>query len=166
MEKNYSRIVTFLVAMFVWVLMTGVDWQHLVVGILVSILVAFLMGDMFTFSPKKFMDFKRYALFAWYLVIFGWECIKANIDVAIMVLHPKLPINPGIVKVKTILKTETAITFLANSITLTPGTFVVDLDKEKGFLYIHWLNVKTQDIDEATEIIVKPFEKILKEVFE
>jgi len=165
-EKNYSRVVTFLVSMFVWVLMTGVDWQNFVAGILVSLLVAFFMGDMFTLSPSKFMDFKRYLWFIWYIFVFGWECIKANIDVAIMVLHPKLPINPGIVKVKTILKTETAITFLANSITLTPGTFVIDLNKEKGFLYVHWLNVRTQDVDEATEIIVRPFEKILKEVFE
>ena len=166
MIKNYSKLITFIVSMIVWVLLTGFDWQHLVTGVVVCLLVAITMGSMFTEHPAKFTGWKRYAWFLWYLLVFGWECIKANIDVAIMVMDPKLPINPGIVKVKTILKTETAITFLANSITLTPGTFVVDLDKDKGFLYIHWLNVKTQDIDEATEIIVKPFEKILKEVFE
>jgi multicomponent Na+:H+ antiporter subunit E len=86
--------------------------------------------------------------------------------VAYRVLHPKLPINPGIVKVKTILKTETGLTFLANFITLTPGTFSVDIDKDKGYLYIHWIDVKTQNIEEASQIIVSKFERILKEVFE
>jgi len=46
---------------------------------------------------------------------------KANIHVAYIVIHPLLPIKPGIVKVKTKLKRDSALTMLANSITLTPG---------------------------------------------
>lgn len=98
--------------------------------------------------------------------MFLWECLKANIDVARRVLNPNLPINPGIVKVKTSLKSDTGLTFLANSITLTPGTLCVDIDSEKGILYIHWIDVKTQDIDKATQIIVTKFENILKKIFE
>jgi multicomponent Na+:H+ antiporter subunit E len=92
--------------------------------------------------------------------------IKANFDVAYRVVHPKLPIKPGIVKVKTKLKSDTGLTFLANSITLTPGTMSVDIDKENGYLYIHWINVKSTDIEKATEIIVSRFEKILEKIFE
>ncbi len=90
----------------------------------------------------------------------------ANIDVAYRVLHPNLPIKPGIVKVKTNLKTDTALTFLANSITLTPGTMSVDIDKDNGFLYIHWINVKDKDVEAATKMIVEKFEKILAKIFE
>jgi multicomponent Na+:H+ antiporter subunit E len=104
--------------------------------------------------------------FVYYVPIFLWECLKANLDVAYRVLHPQLPINPGIVKVKVELKTDTALTFLANSITLTPGTMSVDIDKDNGILYIHWINVKTKDIESATKIIVEPFEKILKKIFD
>jgi multicomponent Na+:H+ antiporter subunit E len=92
--------------------------------------------------------------------------IKANFDVAYRVVHPKLPIKPGIVKVKTKLKSDTGLTFLANSITLTPGTMSVDIDKENGYLYIHWINVKSTDLEKATEIIVSRFEKILEKIFE
>jgi len=81
-------------------------------------------------------------------------------------LHPRLPINPGIVKVKTKLTTDTALTFLANSITLTPGTMSVDIDKDNGILYIHWIDVKTKDVESATKIIVERFEKILKKIFD
>jgi multicomponent Na+:H+ antiporter subunit E len=91
---------------------------------------------------------------------------KANIDVAYRVSHPNLPIRPGIVKVKTSLKSDTGLTFLANCITLTPGTMTVDIDKNSGFLYIHWINVKDKDVEGATERIVKRFERRLTRIFE
>ncbi len=106
----------------------------------------------------------RIIWFLWYLPIFLWECIKANMDVAYRVLHPKMPIKPGIVKVKTKLKTDIAKTFLANSITMTPGTLSVDIKDE--FLYIHWIYVRDEGMEKATEIIVDKFEKHLKRIFE
>jgi len=75
-----------------------------------------------------------------------------------------MPIKPGIVAIKTGLKSDIAKLFLANSITLTPGTFTLDILGDK--LLIHWINVKGKDIDEATGIIGKKFEKYLKEIFE
>jgi len=104
--------------------------------------------------------------FVYYLPRFVWECFKANVDVAYRVSHPKMPINPGIVKVKTSLKTDTALTFLANSITLTPGTLSVDIDRDKGVLYVHWIDVKAKDVEPATRIVVERFEKILKKIFD
>jgi len=101
-----------------------------------------------------------------YILKFVWEIIKANLEVAYLVIHPMLPIKPGIVKIKTKLNKDSAITVLSNSITLTPGTLTVDVNKDKQELYIHWINVKTQDIDEATEEIGNRFEKTLTEVFE
>ena len=91
---------------------------------------------------------------------------KANIDVAWRVIHPDIPIKPGIVKLKTTLKSETGLTFLANSITLTPGTLSVDIDQKNGFLYVHWIDVKDKDTEAATRIIVERFEKILRRIFE
>jgi len=165
--KFKSRIVTFAISFLLWMLLVfSLDWQHIGVGIAVALFVAATMGDMFTDSPAKWFNLHRYAWFAYYIIVFTWECIKCNFDVACRVLHPKLPINPGIVKVRTILKTETALALLANFITLTPGTFTVDIDKEESCLYIHWIDVQTQDIEEASKIIVSKFERILKEVFE
>ena len=162
-----SRIITFIVSFLVWTLLSfSFDWQHVVAGIAAAALTAFLMGDMFTSRPGVWLQVHRYLWFARYMVVFSWECFKCNIDVAYRVIHPNLPINPGIVKVKTILKTETGLTFLANFITLTPGTMTVDIDQEKGVLYIHWINVETQDVEKASRIIVSKFERILKEVFE
>ena len=52
---------------------------------------------------------------------------------------------------------------LANSITLTPGTLTIDIKEDT--LYIHWIDVKTEDIDKATENIVRKFEKYLEKIY-
>lgn len=163
-----NKIVLFLIAFLIWSLLNWIpDWQHIVIGALVALFVAFLTGDLFRMGsgflghPLRYWNF-----FVFYLPTFLWECIKANIDVAWRVLHPRLPIRPGIVKVKTDLKSDTALTFLANSITLTPGTLSVDIDRDKGILYVHWIDVKEKDMELATNIIVERFEKILRKIFE
>ncbi len=162
-----SRIILFILGFFVWCLLNWVpDWQHLIVGVFVAALVSYITGDMFVQRPHLLKHVKRYLWFLYYIPIFLWEMFKANIDVAYRVSHPNLPIKPGIVKVKTSLKSDTGLTFLANSITLTPGTLTVDIDRDGGFLYVHWINVKDKDIEGATEKIAKRFERILTRIFE
>jgi len=162
-----SRFLLFLLAFLVWMSLTWPsDLQHLLVGVIISAFVSFMTGDMFVKRPHHFMHPRRYFWFLYYILLFIWECLKANIDVAYRVGHPDLPIRPGIVKVKTTLKSDTALTFLANSITLTPGTMCVDIDPENGILYIHWIDVRSEDVEKATEIIVKTFEEVLRRIFE
>ena len=163
-----SRIVLFILAFLVWLLLTWPpNWQEAAAGVFIAAFVAFMTGDLFVKRPHVLKHPLRYWYFiVYYLPLFLWECFKANIDVAYRVLHPRLPIRPGIVKVKTKLKTDVGLTFLANSITLTPGTMSVDIDKDRGILYIHCINVRETDTDKATEIIVKPFENILMKIFE
>ena len=161
------KIVLFILGFVAWALLNWVpDWQHLLAGVFVSALVVFLTGDFFIKRTRLFSHPGRYLWFLYYVPIFAWECFKANIDVAYRVIHPDLPIHPGIVKVRTTLTSDMALTFLANSITLTPGTLTVDIDKENGHLYIHWIEVKDKDTDKATKLIVERFERILKRIFE
>jgi len=163
-----SRIILFFIAFFVWSLLCWVpDAQHVIVGIFIAAFVAFIAGDLFIQRPHVLSHPLRYwHFFTSYLPTFLWEVIKANIDVAYRVVHPKLPIKPGIVKVKTKLKSDTALTFLANSITLTPGTLSVDIDRDNGVLYVHWIDVKAKDVNSATKIVVERFENILKKIFD
>ncbi|MFH1782971.1 MAG: Na+/H+ antiporter subunit E [Candidatus Omnitrophota bacterium] len=162
-----SKILLFLCGMIVWSLLNWVpDAQHLIVGAIVSALAAFMTGDLFVKRVHLFKHAYRYLWFLYYVPLFIWECFKANIDVACRVLHPDLPIHPGIVKVNTTLTSDIALTFLANSITLTPGTLTVDIDKPNGALYVHWIEVKERNTEKATKVIVEKFEKILKRIFE
>jgi multicomponent Na+:H+ antiporter subunit E len=85
-------------------------------------------------------------------------------DVAYRVLHPRMPIRPGIVKVKTSLKSDMAKMLLANSITMTPGTITVDIIDDD--LYIHWIYIKSEDPEVYTGMITGAFEKYIKKIVE
>ena len=159
------RVVLFITAFILWLLLTWtLNWQHLLVGVVLAILVSLFFGNMFVEEPRKFFQIGRHLWFLVYIPIFLWECLKANFDVAYRVLHPMMPIKPGIVKIKTGLKTEMAKTCLANSITMTPGTLSVDIKGE--YLYIHWINVRTEETEAATKAIAGRFEKILSRIFD
>ncbi len=161
-----SRVIFFIVAYGLWLLLShSADWPHLVVGAAVGLGVTAIAGDLFVTRPEK-MRMARYGWFLLYVPVFVWECFKANLDVAYRVLHPGLPIRPGIVKVRTRLNSDVGLTFLANSITLTPGTLCVDVDREQGVLYIHWIHVKDTDTEAATRTIVRRFENLLVRMFE
>ena len=159
------KILLFIAAFAVWAMFTWVpDRQEMIVGAVVSAGMAIIFGEIFAIHPLKVFNPKRWIYFIIYVPFFLYYVIKANLDVAYRVIHPRLPINPGIVKIKTGLKSEIAQTMLANSITLTPGTLSVDI--KDNYMYIHWLDVKSQDVEEATKMIASRFERILKEIFE
>ena len=102
----------------------------------------------------------------YYFLYFGaflLELLKANLNLLRIVFSPKINIRPGIVKIKTRLKTATGRMVLANSITLTPGTLVVDVDGDT--LYVHWIDVTAEDPEEATRRIAAKFEKYLEVIY-
>lgn len=86
--------------------------------------------------------------------------VESNIAVAKIVLNPKLPINTGIVKLKTSLTNDYDKLILANAITLTPGTITVELRGED--LYIHVLNLESMDREVLQQEIVEPLESGLR----
>jgi multicomponent Na+:H+ antiporter subunit E len=160
------RLVYFILAFVVWMLLTWqLDLQVVIAGLITAAAVSMLFIEIL---PREHCVFCSPARIFWFLVyvpVFFFYVIRANLDVVYRALHPKMPINPGIVKIKTNLKTDSGITALANSITLTPGTLTVDLTDD-GHLYVHWINVKSDEVEDATQIIAEKFEWYLKKIFE
>ena len=165
------RLIYFILALIIWILgawpfVDGkIDVQVLIAGVIAAAIVAFLFHEILPKEHRVFISPVRIFWALVYVPVFFYYVIMANFDVVYRALHPKMPIKPGIVKIKTVLKTESGITALANSITLTPGTLTVDLTDD-GFLYIHWINVKSDDVEQATEFIAKRFEWFLLKIFE
>ena len=98
-----------------------------------------------------------------YTGVFFVELVKANVNMLRYVYSPRIDIRPGIVKIRMRLRSPIGRLALANSIALTPGSLVMDVEDDA--LYVHWLDVRTTDIDEASEMIAGPFEKHLGRVF-
>ncbi len=160
-----SYLLTFLVGWALWLLLTWTfDPQELVAGAVVSALVALPTHARFTAKGLRWLHPMRLLCLVLYIPIFLWEMIKANLDVAYRVLHPKRPIRPGIVRTKTRLASNLGKVTVANSITLTPGTITLEVDGDD--LYIHWIYVRETDPERVYEAIPGPFEKCLRRLFE
>jgi len=108
-------------------------------------------------SPRVVYTYLRY------LGVFLYELVKANLNVMRYVFSPNIDIHPGIVEIKTELQSPIGRLALANSITLTPGTLVVDIRGDS--LFIHWINVTATDPVAATREVAGRFEKYLKVIY-
>ena len=155
----------FIIAFIFWLALTfELSLANILVGVGAALLTTLFFGKYFVGGAGKFYQPQRYYWLIIYIFVFLWECLKANFDVAYRVLHPALPIKPGIVKVKLDLKTPMARTMLAASITMTPGTITVDIIDD--FIYIHWIYVSSTDPEVYSRKISGRFEKYLKRIFE
>jgi multicomponent Na+:H+ antiporter subunit E len=155
----------FLLTFVFWLLLTfDLSVPNLIAGGAAAMVTSLLFTKYFFHKVVKFIQPVRYFWLLVYLVIFTWECIKANFDVAYRVLHPAMPIKPGIVKVHLELKSDFARTMLANSITMTPGTISVDIIDD--VLFVHWIYVRSEDPEVYSRKIAGKFEKYIKKIFE
>lgn len=128
-----------------WLTLSGkLEIKYLIFGMLSAALVTFITQDLL--EPEQS---RRNAVsgvtarlkVAWRLCsYFVWlvrEIVMANLQVAYIVLNPKLPIDPGLLRFRTRLQSSVGQILLANSITLTPGTITVDLTE--GTYLVHAL---------------------------
>ncbi len=166
--QKRSHIIVFVLAVLVWWALTDIrDLQEVITGIVVAVLVSLIAGHFLITTPERQRSLLHRSLMSIrYAFKFLYEMTKANVHVAYLVVHPGLPIKPGIVKIRTGLKRESALTLLSNSITLTPGTLTVDVLPDKQVLYIHVIDIPSTDVEENTRKIGYKFEHLLKEIFE
>jgi len=157
-------LVMFATLLLFWLMLQGsLGFDVIFIGILVAGLIAYLYPSGLSFftefraTPEAFKAGFRYYAY------FFKELVKSNIRLASVVLSPSLPINPGIVKVRTKLKSKMGRLMLANSITLTPGTLTVELKDE--WIYVHWVLMESDDIEAATREIVSGFESYLEVMY-
>ncbi|MBN2618622.1 MAG: Na+/H+ antiporter subunit E [Spirochaetales bacterium] len=147
------------VVMYVfWIFLTAsLNIQELILGFALSLITSWVSLKISPQNPGERLTLKNWLLYIPTLFI---EIVKANISIAKLVLSPKININPGIVKVPTNLTSARKKWFLAEAITLTPGT--VTLDIMDDYLLVHWIDIEGSNPDEYGKIIKEKFEKALK----
>jgi multicomponent Na+:H+ antiporter subunit E len=79
-----------------------------------------------------------------FLPFFLWQSLRGGIDVARRALHPRLPLAPLLLDYPLRLPDGPACTFLANTVSLLPGTLSADL--ENGCLTVHVLDGSQPDV--------------------
>jgi multicomponent Na+:H+ antiporter subunit E len=163
-QRVLNFMLLFATLVFFWVWLNGsLAGDVLVVGIVASFIIALMFrGGLSAFSDLHHTP-RAFAYSVMYILFFFKELVKSNLSLAAIVLSPGLPLTPGIVKVRTKLKTRMGRMLLANSITLTPGTLTIEMTGE--WLYIHCVTVDSTDIDAATANIVAGFERYLEVMY-
>ena len=164
MTKLYDPTMMFGTLLAFWLLLNGsLAPDVLAVGVAAAFVITLLfrrglsVASEFRLTPQALLAAPAYVAF------FLKELVKSNFRLAGVVLSPALPLHPGIVKVRTRLKSSMGRLLLANSITLTPGTLTVEMDGE--WLYIHWVTTEAEDIEAATASIVSGFERYLEVMY-
>lgn len=170
---SWERVVlTWVVLMTFWVVVSGsFSANNLALGAVVTLIIAAFMRDLLTEDIRRsgnIIEKLLYFAFIYlpqYLVIMAFRLLESNLKVAKNVIF--MDINPGIVKIKTDLHSDTGVTILANSITLTPGTLTLDVKKKLDgtYLYVHWIDLETLNREKAGEKIKGDIEEWLKKVF-
>ena len=145
MQKAGRLALQFIISFVFWLILSGkLELKYLIFGLVSAALVTFVTQDLLEPQQgqrKARSSVAEFLKAGWrlffYLLWLIYEIVKSNIQVAYIVLHPKLPVNPGLLRFSTRLQSRMGQIILANSITLTPGTITVDFTE--GTYLVHAL---------------------------
>lgn len=146
---------------FAWAAVTGsFSFVNLLFGFALGALGLWLIRD----RVGTVAYFNRARRVVGLAALFFYELVISSVRVAWIVIHPRMPIRPGIIAYPLQVTRDTEITLLANLITLTPGTLSVDVSEDRRFLYIHAIDVP--DAEALKRDIASGFERKIIEAFE
>ncbi len=146
----------------VWTLLQNeVSSGMVVFGIILGIIIPKMTSIWWPDTPKGFRLGKMIS----YSLIVMWDILVANVQIAWIVLSvANSKLKPTWIVVPLELRQPEAITLLAGTITLTPGTVSADLSSEGHSLLVHVLH--TDDPDAVLDEIKIRYERRLKEIFQ
>ena len=139
-SQGLIRILSLAAVLFAfWLLLSGHFTPFLVISGAVSALFIAWLGSVLGYADEEGIPIE---LVPRGLLYWPWlvkEAARSALEVAAIVVNPALPISPRLIRVKTSQKTAVGMTIYANSITLTPGTITVEVNRHDNELLVHAL---------------------------
>ena len=142
MDPNPRSILIYKTMAFfgAWVVLSeSFEPVHLVLGCVVSLAVALLNTPA---SRSPFLGIRWSGLLTylpWLLV----RILRSGTHLSLLILHPRLPIDPKLIRYQTELQHDAGIVLLGNSVTLTPGTITADVNSSE--LVVHAMDDAAAD---------------------
>ena len=146
---------------FVWLaLVNKVTPGNILLGAILGLLVPLLTSPFWPNRPRLRSPFGAVA----YVLIVLWDIVVANVEVALIILFKRNEnIHSQWICVPLELTSPEAITVLAGTITMTPGTVSSLLSADASCILVHCLH--TDDPDAVRDQIKHRYERRLKEIF-
>lgn len=161
LSKLFPHPMLTLLMTVVWLmLMNSVAPGAIAFGLLLGLIVPILTQRYWPDRPRMRHPLK----IAEYVAFLLWEIVVANISVAKIILFmPREKLQPAWITIPLELRSPEAITVLAGSITLTPGTLTAEVSSNAHALLVHCLHAP--DPDAVRDDIKQRFERRLLEIF-
>ncbi|MEQ5834772.1 Na+/H+ antiporter subunit E [Marinobacter sp. NFXS9] len=140
-------------------LSNGISGGSIVLGLILAWLLPLFTRNFWPNNPAIRRPFR----FLTYIVRVLWDIVVASISVALLVLNPTRKPRPAFVAFPLELEHPLAISTLAGTISLTPGTVSADISDDNTLLLIHVLDM--DDEADLVETIKKHYERPLREIF-
>lgn len=146
----------------VWLLLVNqITLNSFVFGLFLGIVIPFITQPYWPDRPTL----RNPAMIVEYILVVLYDIVVANIVVARLILFKRNDqLSPAWVCIPLDLRTPEAITVLAATITLTPGTVSADLSDQGHALLVHCLDAP--DPNAVRDEIKDRYERRLKEIFE
>lgn len=150
-----------LILAVMWVfLVNGFSMGAVVLGLILGVLIPLFTAQ---FWPDK-APIRNWRAAIVYALIVLWDIVVANVQVAYwVVFKPNDQLHTCWITVPLDVRSPEAITVLAGTVTMTPGTVSADLSADGRSLLVHCLNAP--DAEAAVAQIKTRYEARLKEVF-
>ncbi len=153
-------LITLVLTGFWLLLMNEVTLGGLVMGLVLGILIPLYTGRFWPEAPT----IHRLPRVAEYILVVLWDILVANVQVAWWILFWKVErLRPSFMTVPLDIRSPEAITMLAGTITMTPGTVSCDLSADGRALLVHGLHAP--DVEDMVAGIKQRYERRLKEIF-
>jgi multicomponent K+:H+ antiporter subunit E len=162
MRRLFPHPLLTVLLVVVWMLLlNSLSLGGLVLGLALGTVIPLLTAAWWPDRPK--LRSLRAAL--GYVGIVLWDVVVANVAVARIVLFkPNREMKPAYITIPLDLRQPEAITLLAGTITMTPGTVTAELSADGGALLVHALDAP--DPDAVRDEIKSRYEARIKEIFE
>jgi multicomponent Na+:H+ antiporter subunit E len=161
-EFLLKSVIQFGLLLGLWLLLSGhYDVFHISMGVFSALLVVLLNVRLrkYYFFEEELAEIKarmkdvftvrlRYGRVLFYIPWLIWQIVVASLQVAAVVLNPKMPIDPALLRFKTKFPNTSARVILGNSITLTPGTITIQINGDE-FLVHALMDVSYGAIEEG-----------------
>jgi multicomponent Na+:H+ antiporter subunit E len=138
-------------------------WDHIdVLTIVTGILLAIAVTRVLYLPPVLLSG--RFN--PWRALLLGlrmmFDVVVASVQVALLAVNPRWTPMNSIIAVQLLTRSDLVTTLTAEAITVVPGTVVVDIDRERGLLYLHAIGTRTEaDLERTHRGVLGTEERIV-----
>lgn len=127
-----------------------------VVHIIAGIVVALIVTRLFYLPPIELSGRINPWYFAVYLAWFARQLVQGALEVAAVALRPRKTDPGSVIAVDLHTRSDLLITIIAQTAGLIPGTFVTEVDRARGVIFLHVLDCNTDEkIESARELALE-----------